>query len=71
MNTRPLRLMKLPAFLLPILLAAPSIPAQQNGIDQTSELLTFPTGDKFLRWYGHSGRSYFVQVSDANDPLGK
>jgi hypothetical protein len=49
----------------------PNSPAQQNGIDQTSDLLTVPAGDKFLRWYGHTGRSYFIQVSDANNPLGK
>ncbi len=24
--------------------------AQQNGIDQSSDLLTIPAGDKFLRW---------------------
>jgi hypothetical protein len=71
MTCRPLRTMKLPTFLLLVLFSASSVPAQQNGIDQTSELLTVPAGDKFLRWYGHSGRSYFVQVSDANDLLGK
>lgn len=25
--------------------------------------------DKFLRWHGHAGRTYFVQISDPNDHL--
>ena len=45
--------------------------AQENGIDQSSDLLIVPEGDKFLRWYGYAGRSYFVQVSDPNDHLRK
>jgi hypothetical protein len=45
--------------------------AQQNGVDQDSEIITTPAGDHFLRWYGHAGRSYFIQVSDHDDPLGK
>ena len=45
--------------------------AQQTGIDQSSELLVVPAGDKFLHWYGHADRSYFLQVSDANNPLSK
>ncbi len=54
-----------------LLLGLAPLSAQQNGIEQSSELLTVPAGDKFLRWYGHLGRSYFVQVSDANTPLAK
>lgn len=45
--------------------------AQPTGIEQSSEVLTVPTGDKFLRWHGHAGRTYFVQVSDTTTPLAK
>ena len=44
--------------------------AQVNGIDQNSELIQVG-GDKFLRWYGHEGRTYFLQVADPNDHLNK
>jgi hypothetical protein len=54
-----------------LLLGLDPIHAQQNGIEQTSQLITLPTGDKLLRWHGKSGRCYFVQVSDANTPLAK
>jgi hypothetical protein len=38
--------------------------------DQNSELI--PVGaDKFLRWYGHADRTYFVQISDPNAHLRK
>jgi N-acetylmuramoyl-L-alanine amidase len=47
------------------------LPAQTNGINQNSELLVVPPGDKFLRWYGHTGRNYFIQVSDPADHLNK
>ena len=34
--------------------------------EQNSELI--PVGsDKFLRWYGHDERTYFVQISDPNE----
>jgi hypothetical protein len=58
---------------LALLLLAPVLPlaAQQPGIEQSSNLLTVPAGDKFLQWYGHADRSYFLQVSDANNPLAK
>ncbi|MGL4401689.1 MAG: hypothetical protein ACRCXD_17650, partial [Luteolibacter sp.] len=58
---------------LALLLLAPVLPltAQQTGIEQSSELLVVPAGDKFLHWYGHADRSYFLQVSDANNPLAK
>lgn len=56
---------------LSLLLGYAPLLAQQNGIDQSSDLVTLPGGEKVLRWYGHTGRSYFVQVSDANAPLVK
>lgn len=38
--------------------------------EQNSEVI--PVGaDKFLRWHGHAGRTYFIQVSDPNDHLRK
>lgn len=52
-----------------ILAGMPLLFAQQNGIDQASDLYIFPTGEKALHWFGHTGRSYFVQVSDVNQPL--
>jgi Bacterial TSP3 repeat len=48
--------------------AIPQLSAQGNGIEQTSELVTVGP-DKFLRWYGHDERTYFIQVSDPNDHL--
>ncbi|MEO7099955.1 MAG: hypothetical protein ABI162_11375 [Luteolibacter sp.] len=63
------RLLFLFLFLLLLLRGTPTLHAQENGIDQSSELIAVPAGDKFLRWYGHPGRSYFLQVSDANNPL--
>ena len=57
--------------LLATLFTSGSLPAQNNGIPQSSEFLVVPAGDKFLRWYGHLGRSYFLQVSDAEFPLEK
>ncbi len=38
--------------------------------DQNSELITVGS-DKFLRWYGHADRTYFIQLSDPNDHLRK
>lgn len=58
------------AYLLLSALVSP-LSAEQTGIDQASELLVVPTGDKFQHWYGHADRSYFLQVSDANNPLAK
>ena len=63
--------MKFPIVLFSLLLTTQHLPAQPSGIIQSSDLLTIPTGDKFLRWFGNSGRSYFVQVSDSNTPLRK
>jgi hypothetical protein len=48
-----------------------SLPAQQNGIEQDLELIAYPTGQKVIYWYGHVGRSYFLQVSDPTDHLKK
>lgn len=36
--------------------------------EQNSELIEVAP-DKFLRWFGHQGRTYFVQASDPNDHL--
>ncbi|MCB1133835.1 MAG: hypothetical protein KDN05_22140, partial [Verrucomicrobiae bacterium] len=45
-----------------------SFPLQ--AAEQNSEVI--PVGpDKFLRWYGHANRTYFVQISDPNDHLRK
>ena len=38
--------------------------------EQNSEIIRVDP-DMFLRWYGHDGRTYFVQVSDPNDHLRK
>ena len=48
-----------------------SLPAQQNGIAQDLEFIAnpFSDGKNFIRWYGHVGRSYFVQVSDPANHL--
>lgn len=53
-----------------LICAIPPLSAQGNGIDQSSELVTVGP-DKFLRWYGHADRNYFIQVSDPNDHLKK
>ncbi len=37
---------------------------------QNSEVITVAS-DKFLRWYGHANRTYFIQISDPNDHLRK
>ena len=38
--------------------------------ENPNDLITLPTG-KVFRWWGYAGRTYFVQISDANNPLGK
>jgi hypothetical protein len=38
------------------------------AIEQNLEMIKVGE-DKFLHWYGHTGRTYFVQVSDPNDLL--
>lgn len=44
--------------------------AQVSCIDQTSEIVTIGS-EMFLRWFGHGGRTYFLQVSDPSDHLRK
>jgi hypothetical protein len=55
-------------FVFSLYCAIPQLSAQGNGIEQASELVTVGP-DKFLRWYGHDERTYFIQVSDPNDHL--
>ena len=62
--------MKRLVFMLLFLDGAATLCAQQNGIAQDSEFVIVE-GNKFLQWYGHVGRSYFVQVSDPTDHLRK
>ena len=57
------------ALMLLFLAGITSLPAQQNGIEQDLELVTCPNGEKVIVWYGHLGRSYFVQVSDPANHL--
>lgn len=59
------------ALMLLFLAGITSLPAQQNGIEQDLELIAYPSGDKVIFWYGHVGRSYFLQVSDPTDHLKK
>lgn len=62
-------------FLL-LLFGTLAIDAQPSGSkpapgEQPTRLITVPSGGKFLRWYGYDARTYFIQVSDHNNPLGK
>lgn len=50
--------------------ALPRLSAQPNAIEQTSDLVIVGN-DKFLRWYGHADRNYFIQVSNPNNHLTK
>ena len=63
--------MKFLILFLLLLFATPSTHAQPPGFEQASDLPIVPAGGKFLRWYGHTGRSYFIQISDTDNPLGK
>ena len=45
-------------------------PFAAMATEQDSELVQVG-GDKFLRWYGHEGLTYFLQIADPNDPLKK
>jgi hypothetical protein len=45
-------------------------PFSALATEQDSELVQVG-GDKFLRWFGHEGRTYFLQIADPNDPLKK
>ena len=58
-------------FLFLFLLAASIAPAQPERDKQDSEIVIVLGGQSILRWYGHPNRSYFIQVSDQNNPLGK
>ena len=40
-----------------------------TGIDESLEFVSPPTGNKFIRWHGVPGWTYFVQVSDPADHL--
>ena len=62
--------MKRLVFMLLFLDGAATLSAQQNGIAQDSAFV-IDGSNKFLEWYGHVGRSYFVQVSDPTDHLRK
>ncbi len=54
-----------------LLAGALTIQAQPPVGENPSDLIIVPASGKFLVWYGYAGRTYFVQVSDANNPLGK
>ena len=56
---------RIPLFLLCIAYAS----AEPPGIDQSMEFVIPPTGAKFIRWQGQSGRTYFIMVSDPADHL--
>ena len=51
-----------------LILGTPATQAQPPPGENPSDLITLSTG-KFLRWYGYTGRTYFVQVSDTNSPF--
>ena len=53
------------------LLAVSATQAQPDRDKQESEIISVPGGAIFHRWYGHAGRTYFIQVSDPNNPLAK
>ncbi len=56
---------RIPLFLLCVAFAS----AEPPGIDQSLEFVIPPTGARFIRWYGKSGRTYFIMVSDPADHL--
>ena len=53
------------------LLAVSATQAQPDRDKQESEIVSVPGGAIFHRWYGHAGRTYFIQVSDPNNSLAK
>ncbi len=53
----------------PVLLLGMVLTAHADGDDQFLEFVSPPTGKKFIRWYGVTGWTYFVQVSDPADHL--
>ncbi len=52
-------------------LTSSSLHAQPIRDKQESEIVIVSGGASFHRWYGHAGRTYFIQVSDPNNPLAK
>lgn len=64
MNTNLRRLLPL-VLLLALVLTGRST----TGIDESLEFVSPPTGEKFIRWHGVPGWTYFVQVSDPADHL--
>lgn len=64
--------MKFPTLLCLCLLGGAAIsPGQEPAAQEPPEILILPQGENLLTWYGHSGRSYFIQISDPNAPLEK
>jgi Bacterial TSP3 repeat len=58
-------------FLLVLTLTTQTTQAQPPAPgDNPTNLINLPAG-KFLWWYGYTGRTYFIQVSDIDDPLAK
>ena len=53
----------------PVLMLALVLTAHADGDNQSLEFVSPPTGKKFIRWYGVTGWTYFVQVSDPADHL--
>ena len=53
----------------PVLLLCLVLTAHADGDSQPLEFVSPPTGKKFIRWYGVTGWTYFVQVSDPADHL--
>lgn len=62
--------MKLPIFLSLFVSGVALIHAQQIGIEQDLSIVPMPAGN-LIAWYGHVGRSYFIQISDPTDHLKK
>lgn len=55
---------------IPLLLLGTALAfAEPPDIDQTMEFVIPPTGAKFIRWQGQTGRTYFIMVSDPADHL--
>ncbi len=59
------------SFFLYSLLCLTTLQAQENGIEQPSEITIAPTGEPFLHWHGKPGRTYFIQISNSSDHLAK
>jgi Bacterial TSP3 repeat len=59
-------------FILPASLCAAvlALMCPASAQQQDSEIVTVGA-DKFLRWYGHPGRTYFIEISDPNQHLNK